>query len=87
MTVKAVYGFVERTFGVGYTLHAMAKVLNRRGFVYKTPKCVPAKANEETQRTFLQAILRPLMNAANDNNPLYFVDGTHPSYTAHPSYG
>jgi hypothetical protein len=31
--------------------------------------------------------LGPLMKAANDDTPLYFVDGTHPSYTAHAAYG
>jgi hypothetical protein len=78
---------VERTFGVNHTPHAMAKVLKRLGFVYKMPKCVPAKANEEARRKFVEETLGPLMKAANDDTPLYFVDGTHPSYTGHPSHG
>ena len=87
MTAKAVCAFVERTFEVTYTAHAMAKLLKRLKFVYKKPKRVPAKANEEIQRTFFEATLGPLMAAANDDKPLYFVDGTHPSYTAHAAYG
>jgi transposase len=87
MTAKAVCAFVERTFGVNHTPHAMAKVLKRLGFVYKMPKCVPAKANEEARRKFVEETLGPLMKAANDDTPLYFVDGTHPSYTGHPSHG
>jgi transposase len=87
MTAKAACGFVERTFAVSYTAHAMAKVLKRLGFVYKMPKCVPAKANEDAQRTFVETTLGPLMRAANNDTPLYFVDGTHPSYTAHAAYG
>jgi transposase len=87
MTAKAVCAFVERTFEVTYTAHAMAKLLKRLSFVYKKPKRVPAKANEEIQRTFFEATLGPLMAAANDDQPLYFVDGTHPSYTAHAAYG
>src|ERR1700677_3923199 len=43
MTAKAVCGFVERTFAVTDTPHAMAKVLKRLGFVYRMPKKVPAK--------------------------------------------
>jgi transposase len=65
----------------------MAKLLKRLSFVYKKPKRVPAKANEETQRTFFEATLGPLMAAADDDQPLYFVDATHPSYTAHAAYG
>jgi transposase len=79
--------YVKRTFGAEYTPHAMAKLLNREGFVYKKPKPVPAKANAEEQQRFVSETLGPLMAGANDDNPLYFVDGTHPSYTAHPGYG
>ena len=87
MTAKAVCAFVERTFEVSYTAHAMAKLLKRLSFVYKKPKRVPAKANEEIQRRFFEATLGPLMVSANDDKPLYFVDATHPSYTAHAAYG
>ena len=87
MSAKAICAFVERTFAVIYTPHAMAKLLKRLGFVYKKPKRVPAKANEDVQRKFLEEVLGPMMAQANDDNPLYFVDGTHPSYTAHAAYG
>lgn len=86
-TAKAVCAFVSRTFAVTYTPHAMAKVLGRLGFVHKLPKCVPAKADEDAQRKFVGETLAPLMRAANDDTPLYFVDGTHPSYTGHASHG
>jgi len=87
MTASSVADFVRRTFGVDYTPHAMAKLLNRLGFVYKMPKSVPAKADAEAQQRFVDETLVPLMSAANADTPLYFVDGTHPSYTAHPSHG
>jgi transposase len=87
MTAAAVADYVRRTFEVDYIPHAMAKLLNRIGFVYKMPKSVPAKANAEVQQQFVEATLAPLMANANDDNPLYFVDATHPSYTAHPSCG
>ena len=87
MTAKSVGAFVAKTFDVTYTAHAMAKLLKRIGFVYKMPKKVPAKANEDAQRKFLNETLRPLMEGANDDTPLYFADGTHPSYTAHAAHG
>lgn len=80
---ETVCAFVQRMFKVSYTAHAMAKVLKRPGFVYRMPKCVPAKANEDVRRQFVAEVLAPLMARANDDTPLYFVDGTHPSYTAH----
>jgi transposase len=87
MTAKAVCAFVARSFDMTYTPHAMAKLLKRLGFVYKMPKSVPAKADEEAQRRFVEETLGPLMKSANDDTPLYFVDGTHPSYTAHAACG
>jgi transposase len=87
MTAKAVCAFVQRSFETSYTPHAMARLLKRLGFVYKMPKKVPAKADEAVQRKFVEETLGPLMKAANDETPLYFADGTHPSYTAHAAYG
>jgi transposase len=87
MSAKAVCAFVRRRFDVDYTPHAMAKLLKRLGFVYKLPKKVPAKADEDVQRKFVAEVLGPLMQAANDDTPLYFADGTHPSYTAHAACG
>lgn len=87
MTSKAVCDWVRRTFGVDYTPNAMTKLLKRLDYVYKAPKCVPAKANAEEQQRFVEEKLAPLMAEASEDKPLYFIDATHPSYTAHPGYG
>jgi len=89
MTAKEVCGFVAARFELTYTPHAMAKLLGRMDFVWKRPKCIPAKANAEAQRGFLETTLAPLMAtaAADPARPLYFVDATHPAYDAHPACG
>ena len=90
MTAKAVCGFAAERFGVTYTPHAMARLLGRMGFVWKRPKCIPAKADAAAQRAFLESTLAPLMAAAEADparRPLYFVDATHPAYDAHPACG
>lgn len=87
MTSKEVRGFVRTSFGVGYTPTAMTKLLKRLGFVYKKPKCVPAKADAAVRRQFVMETLAPLMARASAERPLYFVDGTHPAYTGHPAFG
>ena len=87
-TAKEACAFVRASFAVDYTPHAMAKLLLRLGFVYKKPKCVPAKADAAVQQAFLDATLKPLMDAAGPEAPLYFVDATHPYFVdaTHPSY-
>ena len=87
MRAKEVCAFVQRTFEVDYTPNAMTKLLKRLDFVYKKPKCVPAKADAAVQEQFAKETLLPLMAQANADTPLYFVDGMHPSYTAHPGFG
>jgi transposase len=87
MASKEVCGFVLRTFGVGYTANAMTKLLKRLGYVYKKPKCVPAKADAAVQEKFATETLLPLMAQADAGHPLYFGDGMHPAYKGHPAYG
>jgi transposase len=89
LSAKAVCSFVAERFGLFYTPNAMAKLLGRMGFVWKRPKCIPAKADAEAQRAFLAETLAPLMAAAEADpaQPLYFVDATHPAYDAHPACG
>lgn len=53
LSAKAVCGLVAERFDLFYTPNAMAKLLGRMGFVWKRPKCIPAKADAEAQRVFL----------------------------------
>jgi transposase len=87
MRSKEVCDFVQRTFEVDYTPNAMTKLPKRLDFVYKKPKCVPAKADAAVQEQFAKETLLPLMAQASADKLLYFVDGMHPSYTAHPGFG
>ena len=50
MTAKEVCPFVQTRFAVDCTPNAMTKLQKRLGFVYKKPKCVPAKADAAVQR-------------------------------------
>ena len=89
LSAKEICGFVAAQFSLLYTPHAMAKLVGRLGFVWKRPKRVPAKADPQAQRAFLDATLAPLMAQAevDADQPLYFVDATHPAYDAHPACG
>lgn len=86
-TAREVCAFITARFGLSYTPHALAKLLKRHGYVHKKPVNVPAKADADVQRAFVEQTLRPLMQAASPAAPLYFVDATHPSYTGRPAHG
>lgn len=85
--VKEFCAFAKARFGLVYTPNAMTKCVKRLGFVYKKPKCVPAKADAQVQKRFARNVLRPLMRAASADQPLYFADATHPAYAGRPAYG
>jgi transposase len=87
LTSKEVCAYCARALGVTYTPNAMTKLLKRLGFVHKKPKCVPAKADERVQREFVARTLLPLMQAANNDAPIYFVDATHPMYSGRAACG
>lgn len=78
---------VKARFATSHAADAMSKLPGRLGFVHKKPKKVPAKANAGVQKTFLAKTPAPLMAKAGAESPLCFVDGTHPTHTAHPVHG
>ena len=86
-TAKEVCGFVAARFGLGYTPNAMAKLLNRLVFVWKQPKRVPPTAAGGRQHACLPEVRAPFRAGADADadQPLYFVDATHPAYDAHPA--
>jgi transposase len=87
ITAKAACAFVERAVAVIYTPHAIAKLLKRLGSVYKMSKRCRRKRTKSYSESSRKISTGPLMKAANDDTPLYFVDGTHASYTAHTACG
>ncbi len=79
--------YVLKKYNVSYKEKGMAKLLKRLGFVYKKPKLVPGKADKKKQKEFLENILKPLLDMASDDNPVYFNDAVHPTHNVLPAYG
>jgi transposase len=78
-TAKAVACWVEDTFEVDYTESGMTALLHRLGYVYKKPKVVPGKADPEAQRAFLEQYEK-LKQDKGQEDPIYFMDATHPQH-------
>lgn len=72
-TTRRVITFVEKEFGIAYTVGGITSLLHRLGFSYKKPKGRPAKANPEDQKTFLNRY-----RGVKAHGPVYFADSTHP---------
>lgn len=70
--------YVQKEFGASYTVSGMTKWLRQHGFSYKRPKAVPAKADLEKQKEFIEAY-KKLLSETPLNEPILFADSAHPT--------
>ena len=86
LTAKEIAHYVEQTWGVSYSESGMTQLLRRLGYVYKKPKLVPGKADAEKQRAFVD-YYEELKASKAAEDPIYFMDATHPHHNPIAGYG
>ena len=86
LTTKEICAYVKDSFSVDYTISGMTALLHRMGYVYKKPKLVPGKSNEELKELFLEQYL-DFMKKKKANELVFFVDAVHPTHNSMPTYG
>lgn len=86
ISAKEVCQYVKEKFGVEYTVNGMTALLHRLGFVYKKPKIVPGKADQELQRKFVQKYNK-IKASKGKADQIYFADGCHPMLNPIAGYG
>lgn len=84
--VKDICHFVREQYGKEFTVSGMTKWLNAHDFCYKKPHAVPAKADREQQKKFIQYYNR-LKRKADNKEPIYFADSVHPQHQTQLAYG
>jgi hypothetical protein len=86
LTAKEIAHYVEQTWQVAYSESSMTQLLHRLGYVYKKPRLIPGKANAEQQREFVEYYQTLKAKKAPDD-PIYFMDATHPQHNPIAGYG
>lgn len=86
LTAKEIAHYVEQTWQVAYSESGMTQLLHRLGYVYKKPKLIPGKANAERQKEFIEHYQALKAKKAPDD-PIYFMDATHPQHNPVAGYG
>jgi transposase len=73
--------YVKRNFNVSYSVSGMVKLLKGLGYTHKKTKAVPAKADADAQKEWLENYkkIREDMSAS---DKMYFMDGVHPTHNA-----
>ena len=64
----------------------MTDLLHRLNYSYKKTKLVPGKADTEAQKEFIE-FYNELKETKGVNDPVYFMDGTHPQHNSVATYG
>lgn len=79
LTARAICSYVFVTYKVRYTIVGMNKWLERNDFVYKKPKSIPSKLDEEKQQLFIRTY-ETLKSTISTNEIIMFMDAVHPEY-------
>jgi transposase len=78
--------YVTKQLNVEYCISGMTDLLHRLNYAYKKPKLVPGKPDEDAQEEFVESY-KELKKTKGANDPVYFMDGTHPQHNSVAAYG
>ena len=79
LTAKTICQYVFGKYKIKYTVSGITKWLERNDFVYKAPKLIPGKLDEEKQQQFIE-YYQKLVAGASVNYIIMFMDAVHPEY-------
>lgn len=83
--VEEIVAYIEKRYGIKYTVSGVTDLLHREDFVYKKTKIIPGKADAEKQKRFIEKYNELKANKAPDD-PIYFGDGVHPTHNTESHY-
>jgi transposase len=86
LKVGDIIAYVQKNYGVTYTVQGMTSWMHNHGFSYKKPKATPAKADPVKQEAFIQ-FYEKLLTETPDDEPILFGDGVHPTMATKVTYG
>ena len=86
LTTTSVINYVEKEFGIIYSVTGMRDLLHRLGFEYKKPKLVPGNPDVDAQEIFVEQYEAFMAEKPSDYEVL-FVDAVHPEHNTMAAYG
>ena len=86
LRTQDIVSYVSKEFKVEYSVSGMKDLLHRLNYSYKKPKLVPGKADANAQEEFVE-FYKELKNTKGANDPVYFMDGSHPQHNSVATYG
>ena len=87
LTANSIRAYVLKQYRVKYTVAGITKWLVRNEFVYKKPKHVPSKLDEQKQQDFIDYYDELKQSIDKENSVIMFMDAVHPEYQSQAVYG
>lgn len=87
LDVKSICAYVKSKYKITYSESGMRQLLHALNFCYKKPHAVPAKANEETQKAFVEEYEGLKVSCEEAGEAIYFMDAVHPEHQTKMAYG
>lgn len=84
--VKNICAYVQKTFGIDYSVSGMTHWLKDNNFRYKKPHGVPAKADAAKQAAYIE-YYNTLKNGLKPDEVICFADSSHPQHQTKLAYG
>lgn len=84
--VKYICKYVEETFHKKFTRSGMTGWLKQHHFIFKKPKSIPGKLNNELQENFIKEY-EELKKNLKPKEIILFGDAVHPQYQSKAAYG
>ena len=84
--VYEICDYVEKKYGIKYTVTGMTSWLDQQGFSYKKPKGTPKKADKEKQKEFIKKY-EEMKKTIPADEQILFADAVHPTMATKISYG
>jgi transposase len=85
-TTNEIRDHIRKTYGHDYSRSGCIKLLHRLGFGYKKPEQLPAQADEQEQRDFIENYEK-LQRSLPEDEAIYFADAVHPDHQVRPAHG
>lgn len=85
-TTANICAYVKEIYNVEYSINGMTSWLHNHKFSYKKPVGIPAKADLEKQKEFVDSY-KKLREETPVDEPILFFDGVHPTMNTKFSHG
>ena len=83
---KEIILYIQNNYNVKISTSGCRSILKSLGFVYRKPKLIPGKVNEQKQLEFIEKYNALKKNLAGEDK-IYFIDGVHPTHNVKPAFG